>query len=202
MICGAQMTSPRECVAQADSGADRGLSSCIPLGAELDDALGMWLRFAGDRDPGAQNLYLWPQQSSSLHRCKHTYPRTTVRNIANTLVAAYSMYRRRRSTAAKLPPLARHAAHPSRPGQAGTHKHGRRLCSRSRSAGTLVRLPGNVCPRAAWQQPLPCLVWRHRSYAVGRRPDVGVLLLQRHVLRHDGAHFLRQTALTAVIHGA
>lgn len=31
MICGAQMTSPRECVAQADSGADRGTVVVFPL---------------------------------------------------------------------------------------------------------------------------------------------------------------------------
>ena len=61
---------------------------------------------------------MWPQQSSSLHRCRHTYPRTTGRTTVNTLVAACSMYRRRRSTAAKLLPLPSNAAHRRCPGQA------------------------------------------------------------------------------------
>jgi hypothetical protein len=97
----------------------------------------------------------------------------------------------------KLPPLPSNAAHHSRPGQAGSCKPNHcPVCSRSRCAGAQVALPGNVCPRAAWQRLPLSLVPGRQSNAVGRRPDVGVLLLQRHVLRHDGAHFLRQSELT------
>ena len=192
------MTSPRECVAQADSGADRGAVVVFPLVLSWMMLLACGL---GLQATGIQERRTFTCGPSSRPPCIvahiHTHGRLLETLPIHLLLhVQYTGGIAHAATAAKLPPLPSNTAHHNRPGQDGSHKHGRRLCSRSRCAGALVSLPGNVCPWTAWQRLLLCLARGHHSDAIGRRPDVGVLLLQRHVLRHDGAHFLQQSALT------